>query len=418
MWRFTLRPLERDFVTTTPPGRKPSSDLQAWAGVMALAMAAFIFNTTEFIPIGLLSDIGHSFDMSAAQAGIMITVYAWVVALASLPFMLLTRHIERRKLLIGLFGLFVASHILAGFAWSFGVLLISRIGIALAHAVFWSITAALAVRIAPAGKKAQALGWLATGTSIALVLGLPLGRMLGDWVGWRMTFLAIAVIATLVALVLWRLLPLLPSQNAGSFSSVPVLFKRPALVCLYVLTAVTVAAHFTANTYIEPFVRTIAHIPNEWVTGFLLLLGGSGLIGSFIFGRYNARYPTPILLGALAALSLSLLLLLPAANHHAVLVGLCIFWGTAMMLFGLSMQSRVLTLASDATDVAMALFSGIFNIGIGAGALIGSQVSQRLGMDNIGFVGGAIGVAALLWCVFTLWKYGASFDAGRPNAAP
>lgn len=404
-------------MTSDPRGQKPKSDLQAWAGVIALAMAAFIFNTTEFVPIGLLSDIGQSFDMSAAQTGIMLTVYAWVVALASLPLMLLTRNIERRKLLLGLFGLFVVSHVLAGFAESFGVLLISRIGIALAHAVFWSITAALAVRIAPEGKKAQALGWLASGTSIALVLGLPLGRIVGDWVGWRMTFLAIAVIATIVAIILWRLLPLLPSKNAGSFASVPMLFKRPALVCLYVLTAVMVAGHFTANSYVEPFVKNIAHVPSEWVTGFLLLLGGSGLIGSFLFGHYNGRYPRLMLLGSLAVLSLSLFCLLPAAQHHVLLASLCVFWGAAMMVFALSMQSRVLTLAADATDVAMALFSGIFNIGIGAGALIGSQVSQHLGMQNIGFVGGSIGLAALLWCAFALWKFAADFKAGSAQVS-
>lgn len=388
---------------------KPKSDLHAWAGVVALALAAFIFNTTEFAPIGLLTDIGLSFEMSAAQTGIMLTVYAWIVALASLPCMLLTRTIERRKLLIGLFVLFIASHILAGFAWSFGVLLVSRIGIAFAHSVFWAITAALAVRIAPEGKKAQALGWLATGTSMALVLGLPLGRIVGDWLGWRMTFFGIAALASLVAIVLWRVLPLLPSKNAGSLASVPVLFKRPALVALYLLTAVMVAGHFTANTYVEPFVQNIAHIPSEWVTGFLLLLGGSGMIGSFIFGRYNARYSQKVLLISLIGLSACLYCLLPLAQHHVMLAGLCIFWGASMMVFALSMQSRVLTLAADATDVAMALYSGIFNIGIGAGALIGSQVSQHLGMQNIGLVGGSIGLAAVLWCAFAMWKFSDGF---------
>ena len=377
----------------------------AWLRVVTLAVAAFIFNTTEFVPVGLLSDIAGSFGMATAQVGIMLTIYAWVVALLSLPFMLLTSQVERRKLLIGIFLLFIGSHVLSFLAWNFTVLVISRIGIAFAHAIFWSITASLAIRMAPAGKKAQALSLLATGTALAMVLGLPLGRIVGQYFGWRTTFFAIGVVAAITLFCLMKLLPKLPSEHSGSLRSVPELFRRPALVSIYVLTAVVVTAHYTAYSYIEPFVQKVAGLSANFATLLLLVLGGTGILGSILFGKLGNKYASPLISGAIALLVLCLALLLPASASNVNLTVLSMFWGIAMMVIGLGMQVKVLALAPDATDVAMSLFSGIFNIGIGAGALLGNQVSVHFSMSSIGLVGAIPALAALIWSllIFRRW---------------
>ncbi|EAO8208260.1 sugar transporter [Salmonella enterica] len=383
----------------------PVSRKVAWLRVVTLAIAAFIFNTTEFVPVGLLSDIAESFHMQTAQVGIMLTIYAWVVAVMSLPFMLLTSQMERRKLLICLFVLFIASHVLSFLAWNFTVLVISRIGIAFAHAIFWSITASLAIRLAPAGKRAQALSLIATGTALAMVLGLPIGRVVGQYFGWRTTFFAIGMGALITLLCLIKLLPKLPSEHSGSLKSLPLLFRRPALMSLYVLTVVVVTAHYTAYSYIEPFVQNVAGLSANFATVLLLILGGAGIIGSLVFGKLGNRHALSLVSIAIALLVVCLLLLLPAADSEAHLAILSIFWGIAIMVTGLGMQVKVLALAPDATDVAMALFSGIFNIGIGAGALAGNQVSLHWSMSAIGYIGAIPACAALVWAVLIFRKW-------------
>ena len=376
--------------------------------VILLAFAGFVFNTTEFLPVALLSDIADSFHIPVEQAGLMITLYAWIVSLMSLPFMLMTAKLERRSLLIKLLVVFVVSHVLSVLAWDFWMLLLSRIGIAFTHAIFWSITASLAVRVAPKDKKPQAIGLLAMGSALAMVLGLPLGRVIGQYFGWREAFAIIAVLAFTILILLYRFLPHLESRNAGSLRSLPLLIKRPLLLGLYALTILIISAHFTAYSYIEPFMVRIGEMSDAAATAILLIFGLSGIIASLLFNRFYQRSPTAFLLTSMGILGLSLVLLLPLSGSQFSMFLLAFIWGIGISGIGLSLQVRVLQLASDATDVAMAIYSGLYNVGIGGGALLGNQVMQHLGLANIGFSGAAFAMLGIGLFVYLHVRYGKS----------
>ncbi|MBL4258808.1 sugar transporter [Vibrio fluvialis] len=392
-------------MTQTASAANDNSRHNQYLRVFALGFSAFIFNTTEFVPVGLLTDIAKDFDVPLASAGWMLTIYAWIVASMSLPMMMLTSKMERKTLLLSVFTLFIVSHGFSVIAWNFEMLVASRIGIAFAHAVFWSITASIAIRVAPPGKKTLALSVLATGTSLAMVLGVPLGRIIGQWLGWRVTFGVIGVTALLIMFALFRLLPTLPSLFSGSMKKLPELLRKPTLLGLYLFIFLLFTAHYTAYSYIEPFVKVVGQVSENFTTFLLLLFGGAGILGSVIFGYWGERANTKLLVSNTAVVMLCMVLLLLSASSLWGVSTLLLLWGTALMIVCLAMQVKVLNIDTNASDMIMSMFSGIINLGIGAGALIGAKVIHFSSLEAIGYVGSGFALLALLLIVTLLKKF-------------
>ncbi len=364
--------------------------------IMILTVAGFIFQTTEFVPVGLLSDISAEFGMSIESTGWMLTIYAWIVASCSLPLIILTRHIERKRLIVSVFCLFILSHILSFSAWSFTSLLVSRIGIAVAHSLFWSMTANLAIRLVPAGRKPFALSMIATGTSLALILGVPLGRVMGQLFGWRMAFIVIAALACIVLIALIRVLPTLPSTFKGSVRQISELFKNQLLLLLYLFTFLVFVSHFTTYGYIEPFLKEVGRYGENSVTFFLLLFGVAAMLGSLLFSKICRYVSLKIRFIAFTTCVFVSMFLLPSLVPDTTpLFILILIWGSTRIMMMLCLQSAVLSTNENGGDFVMAVFSSIVNIGIGGGALIGGSIISQMGLANIAYTSVIIGIVAL-----------------------
>lgn len=382
------------------PKKRLIARLTSWLPVITLACGTFVFNTSEFIPIGLLSAIASDFGISEAGAGLLITIYAWVVALASLPLMLFFSQTELKRLMLGVIILFTLSHIASAFAVSFYTLMASRIGVAFSHALFWSIVSPMAVRAAPRGKQSVALSIVVTGSSLALIAGLPIGRVIGLYLDWRSTFACIAVVSALIALLFWRVFPAMPSTQSVRFKSLPTLLSNKSLRKIYLLTALFITGQFTAYSYIEPFLAQNG-VSESAITTILVLFGCSGIVASVVFSRYYDTHHLVFVNLSLFGVAVSLLMLYFSAFYLPFVVAVIIFWGFAIACFNVVFQSQTINLAPNASAVAMSMYSGIYNVGIGGGALVGGLVSEDLGVSFVGFVGGAI---ALVACVYFVRK--------------
>ena len=157
---------------------------KAWLPIIALAFAAFVFNTSEFLPVGLLPDIAESLHETVPFTGLILTGYAFVVAIMSLPLTIVTAKFERSKLLLVLLFVFSICHFVVPWVETFETLFAARVGVALTHSIFWSIMTPLAARVAPHGKRAVGLAAVMGGTIVATVLGVPIGTNLGHFFGW------------------------------------------------------------------------------------------------------------------------------------------------------------------------------------------------------------------------------------------
>jgi DHA1 family L-arabinose/isopropyl-beta-D-thiogalactopyranoside export protein-like MFS transporter len=374
-----------------------------WLPLIGIALSVFIFNMSEFMPIGLLTAISDDFSISESKAGLIISVYAWAVAILSLPIMLLLRKMEYRRMLLMTVVLFAVFQFMSGISTSYWMLMASRLGVAVAHSVFWSIAAPLAVRVVDREHQKVALSLIATGTSLAMVIGLPLGRVIGLALGWRMAFIAMALAAAAVLVMLAIVFPRV--ENPGTFTvrRLPEIFRNRVLMGIYLVIAVYVTGYYTAYSYIEPFMLQTAGMSENMITVALIIFGLAGLIGSVLFTKKygSARYA--FIMSALTFSSLSMLALAAAAELEIAVLLLVILWGMSHTMFNISFQNETLHASQqDSAAIAMSLQSGIYNVGIAMGSILGGAVTDNLSVGDIGYVGGILCMAAAMFTAVVL----------------
>ena len=371
--------------------------------LVALTLSAFLLNTSEFVPIGLLTDIAGAFSLSESGAGAMISIYAWAVALLSLPLMLAASRVPPRALIVSVLAVFCGGQVASALAPTFELLVASRLIVAAAHAVFWSVASPFAVRVAAPERSALAMSMIVTGTSVAMIFGLPLGRALGLALGWRMTFVCVGAAAAAALAGLVAFFPRLEAGEPFTLDRLPELARNRALVGLYLATILFATGYYTGYSYIEPFLQQVAAMPDALITAALTVFGVAGLVGSGLFARFFDAHRRPFLTATMLGMAAALLLLLPLAGVPAGPFAVCVIWGVSATAYNVAAQAEVIrTTSQAATPVAMSVFSGLFNVGIGTGSIVGGLVCDAAGPAGVGLVGGAVAAAGALYCLVRL----------------
>ena len=371
--------------------------------LLALTLSAFLLNTSEFVPIGLLTDIAGAFGLTESGAGLMISVYAWAVALLSLPLMLAASRVSPKALIVCVLAVFCAGQVGSAVAPSFELLVASRLVVAASHAVFWSVATPFAVRVVAPERASLAMSLIVTGTSVAMIFGLPLGRALGLALGWRMTFVCVAAAAALALVALVAFFPRLEPGAPFTLARLPELARNRPLVGLYLATILFATGYYTGYSYIEPFLAQVAGTPNALITAALTVFGVAGLAGTWLFARLFDGHRRVFLSCTMLGVTAALLALAPLAAWSVGPFVVCAVWGASATAFNVAAQAQIIRITSeDASAVAMSIFSGLFNVGIGAGSALGGLVCDSVGISLVGAVGGGVALAGALFCVARL----------------
>ncbi|KQO53823.1 hypothetical protein ASF08_16950 [Methylobacterium sp. Leaf85] len=373
------------------------SPFRTWASISVLGIAAFTMVSTEFAPIGLMTQMAVDLGEAQATIGLTVTLYAWFGALSGLLAPTLVGRVPRKALLIGLMLVIAASDAIALLSPSLEALFFARFVGSMAHGIFWATVAAFAMDIAPPHRTGLATSIVFGGISVATVMGVPAVNMAGQVMGWRGAFGALGLLGLLTAFSMVVTLPNLTTSASGREATLADAISERTLRPIYAITALIGAVHFAAYTFAEPFIAALPGIVPTTVPIFLFAFGAAGLLGSVLGALLIDRFLHEVILCALTAMGLALILMGTSSTALGLAgVGAClVVWGAAISMLFATLQTWILKAAGPLATPAAAVHTAVLNTAIGIGAVAGSVLLDRWGPFTV-MLGAGIGAMLTL----------------------
>ncbi|MBC3502544.1 MFS transporter [Pseudomonas sp. SWRI59] len=375
-----------------------ATNRRATLGTLILATSAFLIVTTEFLMVGLLPRLARDLDVSISSAGQLITLFAFTVMLAGPPLTAALAHLDRRKLFAAILALFAAANALAAIAPNIWVLAVARFLPALALPVFWGTASETAARMVSADRQGQAVAQVYLGISAALLLGIPLGTLAANAIGWRGAFWVLAAASALMAFAVLAWMPAVARQPKVDFSQQARIFREPIFLANVALSVLVFTAMFIAYTYLADMLERTAGVATADVGWWLMGFGAIGLLGNWLGGRAVRQSPIKATALFLALLGVGMAAFSPLASAPITLWAALALWGIANTALYPICQVRVMNAVSHSQALAGTTNVSAANAGIGLGALLGGLVIPAFGVSSLGYVAAGVALLAML-CV-------------------
>jgi DHA1 family inner membrane transport protein len=330
----------------------------------------FVLGMAELMVVGVLSLIAVDLRVSIPAVGALVIANALGIAIGGPILTALTIKLNRRLILIGALMLFILGNLVPVLSVDYGLFVAARAVAGALQGLFIAAGFAAGISVVPPERMGRAISVVVSGVAVSAALGVPLGTLVGQALGWRGSFVAVVVLGLLALVATLVLVPSVPSTGGGAGSQARYAFA-PRVLAVLVLNFLVFAALFAALTYIVPFLESVTGVSGALISMFLLVYGVATVVGSFGGGRFADRNAAHTLIVGTVGLALALLALY-LVGGIAILVALALLGlGVFAMGMAASLQYRVISLAGPGGALAQSLPASAINVGIAFGSFAG-----------------------------------------------
>ncbi|WP_321922067.1 MFS transporter [Paraburkholderia guartelaensis] len=365
-----------------------------WLSVFAVAISAFAFVTSEFLPVGLLTEIARDLGVTPGTAGLMVTTPGVMAAIFAPGLMMFAGRMDRRQVFLLLTAMLLASNIVSALATNFALMLVGRAMLGAALGGFWTLATAAAGRLVHTSDAPRATAIILTGVTFATVIGVPLGTFIAGFASWRMSFFVTGGLVALALVAQALLVPTLPSAAALRLADFATLLRRPHVRLSMLMVALVFGAHFSTYTFIAPLLQQ-----DFSMSAITLLLLAFGVIGFFSNALTSAVVATR-LKSAVATMTALLLCALSAMillDHVRIgEIAAMLMWGVAFGAIPLCFSVWIQRNTADLAEAGSAMFVSVIQVAIALGSSVGGAIVDRAGIRADLVLGCALAVFGLV----------------------
>ncbi|GBF76738.1 MFS transporter [Paenibacillus sp. 598K] len=365
--------------------------------VYLLALAVFLIGTVEYILSGILPIVAAELEVTTSAAGMLVTAFALAAAIGSPVVVAATIRADRRSMLLLMLALFILSSVLAYASVSYEMMLVTRIIQGLSGGTATVIAMAVATRLVEAHHRGRAIGTILIGLSSSLVLGVPLGTLVSESLGWRALFVIVGLLAVIPLLAVVLKVPSIKEQKAMTLGMQLSILRNKQIVLAVLITLLYVGGYAVLFTYITPFLQANADLSGATLSGILLLAGLCSFVGSRIGGiAADKRGPRFTIYIGLSIQAATMLLLSLSGGMIYAILPLIMLWMVGTWMTSPAQQLYLVTLVPRSPDIALSVNTSFIQFGFALGSGLGGWVISSSSVGHLGWAGLAMAVLALL----------------------